>query len=175
MKNIPSIAADATVAAERGKLSRLTAELNELRRQHEAAALGGRSPRSAFDRAVDEALGIDAPASSTSDQDKAAERVRVLAAAVERQQKIVADAESKVSRQIAEQFKPDYVAVIRRGAKAMATLRQFILEERDFRHALKVADVAFAGTIPPMPLQGFDENDVDRWADEVKQTYGIAL
>jgi hypothetical protein len=177
MKNqIQPVSADPVVVAERDKLARLRAELSELSRQHEAASAGGPLVRTAFDRAVDEVLGIDSPPPTTTDQDAAAERERVLATAVERQARAVEAAESKAGQKIAEACRPDYVNIVRRGAKAMAALKQFIIDEREFRDQLLQADVKLGGTIQPMALgKLIDEHDCDRFAAEAKSAYGVAL
>src|SRR4051794_19185144 len=174
---IPSVSSDPDVARERATLARVQAELNGLRERHEALSKGGPPPRSSFDRAVDAALGLDAPDSvPAADQDKAAERVRVLHAALERQRKVVAEVESRASKRIAEQLKPDYVGILKRGAKALSALRQFVIEEREFRRAMIDNDVKFASVIRPMALNAIaDETDIDNYARELREHYNIAL
>jgi len=178
MKNqIQPVSADADVMRERDKLARLRAELSEGHRHYESLCHGKSPTPTEFDREVNEALGLEAPAMvATGDQDKAARKVRVLAAAVERQAKVVADTEATASQRIADQLKPEYLNIVKRGARAMAALRQFMTDEKAFVESLADADVKFGNVIYPMGLaKRFDDADIELWAQDAKQHYGIAV
>lgn len=87
----------------------------------------------------------------------------------------LAQAESEASRSIAEQKRPEYEKVVRRGAKIMSTLADWIRDERAFREALRDADVQFTSAIRPMALpRKFDETDCQAWLVEAAQYYGIS-
>jgi hypothetical protein len=95
-------------------------------------------------------------------------KAAVLEKAIELQRQVVARERARVSRLIAEQRLPEYKAIVKRGAKALADVRQFILDERDFRESLINADVSFTSVIRPMPFTSLTEDDCDRWTAEAK-------
>jgi hypothetical protein len=88
-------------------------------------------------------------------------------------QKDLTAAETAASQRIAEDRKPEYVAILRRGAKAVAALRQFILDERAWRDSMDAAGIRFVGVVPPAGLAAIDETYLDHWSAEVATTYGI--
>src|SRR5262245_55692527 len=172
---IPSVSADADVMRERATLERVKGELSKARVLYEDATQAAMAARNDFDSKINAILnGRDAPGGvSAVERQELADRVRILAAAVEKQRRNVTDAERQASARISEQLKPDYVAILKRGAKAIAAFRAFIVDEGKFREAMDDAGVNFATTIRPMGFPRIDESDCDAWDAEAKQYYDI--
>jgi hypothetical protein len=174
MPTVPRLSDDPAVAAAEAKLNELKADLAQSERDRDAAsATGGDTQMSDRDRAARALLGDEAPASTISSADELTAKIQTLRRAIEIQTGIYENAISAASRAIAESLRPEYEKIVRRGAKALTALRQFIIDEKVFRDELTAAGLRFTTAIRPMGLPRFDETDVDAWQREAREFYSI--
>jgi len=171
---VTNIADNATVAAERAKLYELQGKLAEAKAAIEESITGDSAERSAFDVAVDRELGRDvgdAPAPKL-DQGEALQRYRVLAVAVERQGRVLADAEQSAAVEIAKALRPDYEAILRKVKAAVVPLRTALADELAFRQRCYEGGVSLY-TVGTCPLRGLSDAGIEGWLAELEAKHGI--
>jgi len=169
-----NVAENPTVAAERAKLFELQGKLAEAKATIEESTAGDGTERSAFDVAVDRELGRDvgeAPAPKL-DQGEALQRYRVLAVAVERQGRAVADAEQSAAVETAKAVRPEYEGILRKVKAAVVPLRAALADELSFRQRLFEGGGSL-NTVGTCPLPGLTDAGIDRWLAEVEAKHKI--
>lgn len=106
-----------------------------------------------------------------------AKRGRLLREATRLQKKAVDELRAEISREIAEASRPEYSAILGRMAAALVTLSEAAEEEAEFRDRFQREGIAFAGVIPPAPLQwarlSVFGSKVNQWFDEAGRDFGI--
>src|SRR4051812_36603933 len=110
-----NLANDPEVSAARVKLVELQAKYAEADRQFRHAADAGDPARSAKESAIERELGNEPPA-PLPNLEEARERLRVLEGAIDRQRRVVTNAERIASEKMAREALPGYSAIVRRFA-----------------------------------------------------------
>lgn len=82
-------------------------------------------------------------------------RLKVLRRAEQLHRERMNALRSELSRNIAQQVRPEYATLVRDLARAAAALAKLVDREQQFREELKQGDISFVGTFPPCPLRGF--------------------
>lgn len=97
--------------------------------------------------------------SMTRDLEALAHRIAVLNEAVIMQRAIVANARTKVSREICADLAPRHAANVSAVARAALVLAEAVAAEATLRDELEANGVEFAGYLRSMPLHGFKVAD----------------
>ena len=148
------------------KLNELKLERDTLERDYNAGLLQVRD-RETKQRRLTEAAehlikggdGKVKPVLSENDLEDLAERRRVISRAIELQEKHVQGLLSRLSSEICKTIRPEYVAIVRDMATAVARLQNIAQKERLFRESMRDAGIQFITHIQPCVLRGFGESD----------------
>lgn len=175
-KTLTNVADVPAVAAERAKFFELQAKLADAKRQIEVATAGDEdtSARTAFELAVDRELGrevADVPAVKL-DEAEAFQRFRVLSVAVDRQRRIVAEAEQAAAVEIANAVRPEYAAILRKLQAAVLPLREALADEVAIRQEAYEAGISLS-TLGTCPLRGLSDEGIAGWLAEVEAKHAI--
>ena len=174
MSVLEQMKSDAALSVAEAKLNQLKRELSQAEGERDTASATSAGPNlTRLDASAMSLLSGGAAVATAESVAATDARIAALKRAIEMQRAIVEEARSAASLRIAESRRPEYVGILRDGAKALAALRKFILRERAFRDELSVAGVAFASTLRPMKIAAFNEKDIDRWTTEASEYYAI--
>jgi len=169
----------------------LEARQRELRAQiNEANAVvrsaSGRTVRSAGDVAFEREVDAILDGKQTTTGPKLSELEKelgelgyslcILTAAVERQERAVADEQSKASIALADQLRPDFHRLLKRFARALNALDEAIEAEQRFRGAIRDAGYGFPADVQPANLPGANDGPLPQmlgWFKEWSETTGV--
>jgi hypothetical protein len=169
-------------AAEEAKLHELNVELAAIQHRKREILTAPRETGADVTAEASSLLDGSGPAADTHSSEREYSRVAhaelVQQEAIRIQKTRLQAARLVASAAIVAQVKPEYVAVLRKMAEKMVELSALSDQEAAIREQLNDADVSFAGSMPPLPLNNMRlsvyASRANRWFDEAQRDYGIA-
>jgi hypothetical protein len=168
--NIPSLRADSEYAAAQDKHAELKTKLADAERERDAGPKA--NELSERDRRI-KALATGEKFEPSLSSEQLTQRISDLHRAIELQSRAVVEAECNAGRRIAEQVKPQYEAIMKRGAKAVKALAEFLADEAAFGDALYANGIRACGVLPRIPFGKIDSDFCKAWLSQVSDAYGI--